>query len=290
MRELQELARRLLADSTVKVVVGWEEGPRGIRPAFVTDPDRADRLVFDERCTHNLASYLSPRRPHLARLGRPAVVVKGCDARAVAGLIRESQIKREDVVIIGVRCGGVLADPSIREPLSAETVAGRCPGCQAREPHLADHLVGETRSEPPGNGRREARIAELEALTPQERWWFWQAEFARCVRCNACREVCPMCFCERCVADKTQPQWIESSPHARGNFAWHVARALHQAGRCVDCVECERACPADIPLGLLNRKVAQVVERRFGHRASDDPEVPAPIGVFKLDDAQEFIL
>jgi Na+-translocating ferredoxin:NAD+ oxidoreductase RnfC subunit len=92
------------------------------------------------------------------------------------------------------------------------------------------------------------------------------------------------------VADKTQPQWIESSPHPRGNLAWHVARALHQAGRCVDCGECERACPADIPLGLLNRKMARVVEQRFGYRAGDDPAAPAPIGVFKLDDAQEFIL
>ena len=99
-----------------------------------------------------------------------------------------------------------------------------------------------------------------------------------------------MCFCERCVADKTQPQWIESSPHPRGNLAWHVTRALHQAGRCVDCGECQRACPADIPLGLLNRKLARVVAERFDYRPTDDPSVAAPIGAFRKDDAQEFIL
>jgi formate dehydrogenase (coenzyme F420) beta subunit len=290
MKALQDVARTLLVEGTVQVVIGWEEGPRGARPAFVTDPAHADRLVFDRRCTHNLAAYLSPRRSHLARLGKRAVVVKGCDARAVAGLIRETQIKREDVVIIGVRCGGVLADPASPEALTADTVAERCPGCDAREPHLADHLVGELPPEPPGRARRDERIAELEAMTAAERWAFWTGELARCVRCNACREVCPMCFCERCVADKTQPQWLESSPHPRGNLAWHLIRALHQAGRCVDCGECVRACPADIPLGLLNRKVARVVADRFDHRPSDDPAAPAPVGTFSLSDKQEFIL
>jgi len=91
------------------------------------------------------------------------------------------------------------------------------------------------------------------------------------------------------VADKTQPAWIESSPHGRGNLAWHLTRAIHQAGRCVACGECQRACPADIPLGLLNKKLAHVVAERFGYRAGDDPAVPAPVGAFRLDDAQEFI-
>lgn len=99
-----------------------------------------------------------------------------------------------------------------------------------------------------------------------------------------------MCFCERCVADKTQPQWVESSPHPRGAFAWAVTRALHQAGRCVDCGECERACPVDIPLGLLNRKLARVAAENYGHAATDDPSVPSPVGAFRKDDPQEFIL
>ena len=99
-----------------------------------------------------------------------------------------------------------------------------------------------------------------------------------------------MCFCERCVADKSVPQWIETSSHPRANLAWHITRALHQAGRCSDCGECERACPADIPLGLLNRKLGMVVEERYSCRVTDDPNQAAPIGAFKLNDSQEFIL
>jgi len=291
MQELRDLASRLLGDGTVGVVVGYEEGPRGVRPAFVTDAADADRLVFDRRCVQNLAVYLSPRRGHLARLGKKAVVVKGCDARAVAGLLREKQIARQDVVVLGVRCGGVLRHESGNgEALTAQTVADRCSGCDCREPRLADHVVGDLPPSPPVSTRRADRMEEIERMSPQERWDRWQRELQRCVRCHACREVCPMCFCERCVADKTVPSWIESSPHGRGNLAWHLTRALHQAGRCCDCGECERACPANIPLGLLNRKLAQVVEERFGYRVTDDPAVPAPIGRYEPNDAQEFIL
>ena len=127
MNEIRELAQSLLADGTVKAVIGYEEGPLGVRPAFVTSPADAAKLIFDSRCVHNLATYLNPRRQHLAQLGKPvAVVVKGCDARAVAGLIRECQVKREEVVIIGVRCGGVVSDPGMAAELTPDTVSDRC--------------------------------------------------------------------------------------------------------------------------------------------------------------------
>jgi ferredoxin len=277
MQALQELARKLLADKAVNVVIGWENGPRGPRPVFVTQPENAHRLIFDARCVHNLATYLNPRRAQLAPLGKKAVVVKGCDARAVAGLIRETQLKREDVVVIGVRCGGVVRSPSGAAELTDATVSPRCAGCDSREPKLADHLVGELPPAPPSPKGGDP-VAKLEAMTHEQRWEFWQKELERCVRCHACREVCPMCFCDRCIADKSMPQWIESSSHPRANLA------------CVGCGECTRACPTDIPLGLILRKLHNVIEERFGFRPTDDPSVPGPVGAYRLDDKQEFIL
>jgi len=299
MNALRDLARKLLADGTVKLVIGWEaadaptwpdEGPRGVRPSFVTRPEDAGRLLFDSRCVHNLATYLGPRRTHLRKLGRPALVVKGCDARAVAGLLRENQLAREDVVLIGVRCGGVVREPSLGPELTEENVSDRCAGCPDREPKLFDHLVGALPPPPPATTRRADRLAALRAMSPAERRAFWAEALSGCVRCYACRETCPMCFCVQCLADRNRPQWIDTSPTPRGNLAWHLTRALHQAGRCVDCLECERACPEGIPLGLLGRHVADVVERRFGYVAGQDPAVPAPMGVYRSDDQEEFIL
>lgn len=289
MNDLRELAGALLTEGSVDVVIGWEGGPNGARPAFITRPEDASRLIFDARCVHNLAAYLSPRRAHVRRLGRPAVVVKPCDVKAVAVLLRESQIRREDFVLIGTRCGGVLATPDTLEPLTADNVSDRCPTCEAREPEHCDHVVGEAQPPPPGECRRDAMLDRLEAMTPAERWAFWQAEFQRCVRCDACRMVCPLCVCERCVTEKSRPQWIEPSAHPTGVLAWQMTRAQHHAGRCSDCGECARVCPAGIPLDLLNREVARIVLRRFDYRGTADPSVPGLIGVFRADDDQEFI-
>ena len=152
MKALQELAKKLLEEKTVQVVIGWDQGPHGVRPAFITKPEQAERLIFDTRCVHNLATYLSPRRNHLVTLGKKAIVVKGCDARAVAGLIRETQVKREDVVIIGVRCGGVVGDPMGDGKLTEKSPIGSLLGLR---------LQGAQAGRPPGRG------ATSRARTPQ---------------------------------------------------------------------------------------------------------------------------
>ena len=106
MKELRELARKLLAEGTVKAVIGYERGPHGVRPAIVTDAAGTERLVFDDHCVQNLAAYLSPRRAAVRALGPLAMVVKPCDARAAVVLERETQLDRKSVVLLGMRCGG----------------------------------------------------------------------------------------------------------------------------------------------------------------------------------------
>ncbi|MBN1959951.1 MAG: 4Fe-4S dicluster domain-containing protein [Deltaproteobacteria bacterium] len=305
MQQLIEVARQLLTDKVVDVVIGYEQGAFGVRPAFISDVASCAQLIFDNRCVHNLVSYLSPRRTHLAHFQRKAIVAKGCDIRAIAALVREGQLKREQIIIIAPRCGGVGRNASLNKPqqLEVNTVAPRCANCTVREPRaasakdtaehkeiLADYVVGEVQAPPPIAVDRDARINALDAMSIQERWQYWQGELERCIRCHACREVCPTCFCVQCLADKTQPQWIESSPHARGNLMWQFNRMMHQAGRCVDCGECERACPVGIPLSLLVGKMAKVVKERFDYQVSSDPTVPTPIGTYNQEDKQEFIL
>ena len=73
-------------------------------------------------------------------------------------------------------------------------------------------------------------------------------------------------------------------------MSWHLIRALHLAGRCVGCGECERACPVGIPLSLLNRKMAEVAAESFDFTANDDVDNVSPIGAFRSDDHEDFIL
>ena len=155
MQALRDLAKDLLTRGEVAVVIGWEEGPRGVRPAFVTRPEDADRLVFDARCVQNLATYLNPRRTQIDAMGKPAVCVKGCDARAVAGLVRESQIKRDDVVLIGLRCSGVRLEADGPACAKPGELSPRCAGCDALE--TGRHGPRGRRDGPPRRGPRLRR-------------------------------------------------------------------------------------------------------------------------------------
>lgn len=275
---LRAKARELLEQGAVQVVVGYGEGsiPGAIRPRFVTDPAQVDSLVWNEQCSLNLSTYLT--RAEVQKLGKIGLVVKPCDERSVVGLLQENQIARDSVVLIGMGCHGLSEGGNLAE---------KCSRCEKRAPVFADHVIGEPSGETRDAGDDE--IAQLEAMSSAERWNYWQAQFARCLRCYACRAACPMCNCDRCLADKTQPRWIPAEADARGNMTWHIVRALHQAGRCVGCNACVQACPAGVRLDLINRKLAQLVQEAFDYVPGSDLNATPPLTMYREDDNQDFI-
>ncbi len=269
---LRQRCRQLLADGTVKVVIGY--GTRG--PVCVTKPEDVGRMVWNNQCSSNLTTYL--KRKEARKLGRAAIVVKVCDERALVVLEKESQLDRKDLHVIGMACNG-MGQP-------------KCATCDVRVPRFADEVIGEVA---PGFNLASAALrggAALEALLakpPAERMAYWSREFERCVKCYACRQVCPLCYCERCIVDKNRPTVIDPSPTVKGNFAWHITRAFHLAGRCIGCDECTRACPAGIDLRLLNLSLAKAAEEHFGYRAGINRDVEPLIGTYSLQDKENFI-
>ncbi len=267
--ELREVCRKLLAEGTVKVVIGY--GARG--PVVVTRPEDAERLVWNNRCFSNLTAYL--KRKEIKALGKAAVIVKACDEKSLVELEKEAQFARKDSHVIGMACEGV------GQP--------KCAHCTARTPRFADVTLGVAADPEPQSSPSPDRFAALMAMPPAERMAFWTEEFNRCVKCYACRQVCPMCYCERCIVDKNRPIAIDPAPSTKGNFAWHIARAFHLAGRCVGCGECSRACPAGIDLALLNISLHIAAQKNFGYEAGIDPKAEPVIGSYTLHDTEAFI-
>ncbi len=276
---LQRAAAELLSEGKVAVVIGYGlNGESFSPPVFVRKPEEAERLVFDHRCFGNLAVYLS--KNDVRKMGRIGVVVKGCDLRAIRVLLREHVVKHDDIVLIGVPCFGQ-GDPLLH----------KCSVCEQRNPEGCDILVGEPVEQPQIDPQlRYKDAADHDGRSLEERWEFWSGQLSKCIRCYACRNVCPLCYCKRCITEKTIPQWIESSAHLRGNIAWNVARAFHLTGRCVNCGECERACPMDIPLGAINQKVARLMDEWFDFQSGLSSEQKAPFTTFNVDDPETGIL
>ncbi|MDR0327326.1 MAG: 4Fe-4S dicluster domain-containing protein [Planctomycetaceae bacterium] len=281
--QLLEKAAELLTDKKVSVVIGYGELETGeIGPVFVTSPHQTDRLLWNEQCTHNLTVYLT--RKEVKKLGKPAVIVKGCDAKTLAVLESENQIDRDNIVVIGVTCSGIQVRGKMQD---------KCLACDVQQPPHYDMVIGDEISGDAVSGKtkadRYAKLARLSSMTTDQRLEYWKGEFARCIKCYACRQNCPLCYCEVCVADKNRPTRIDTSATLKGNFAWNILRAFHLAGRCVGCSACTNACPAGIDLDLLNLTLAKAAEDNFHFRSGMKRHVEPLIGTFSPDDQENFI-
>jgi len=265
MEALKQKALELLQSGDVKAVLGYAVGTAGTRrPHFARTPEQAERLVLDEACTQNLATYLTRRE--VKRLGRLAVVALPATLRAALQLTAEHQLRDGDALFLVPEAGGL------------KTLAT---GSEIEE-HLA--LKADAMGE-----KDRALIERLRAMTREERWAFWKSELSRCVKCYACRSSCPMCYCEHCTMDCNRPQWVPVASHALGNLEYHMVRAMHLAGRCVECGECGRACPVGIPVHLLTFVAEESTARQFGQRAGHSAKLDYALSTFKPDDKETFI-
>lgn len=308
---IRDIARKLLSEGTVNVVVGHQDAgmPMRTRPAFVRSADDADLLVWNAHCETNLANYI----PRLAgeRIG---IVAKGCDSRSIVNAITEGRTTREAVHVIGVPCDGLIDRRAAERTLGAEvlsaelhgdTVALRgrraettapladllcecCVACRHQNPVLADEVAGEPLPERP-DVDEFAAVDEIEAKSPDERWAIFAEEASKCIRCYACKNACPLCFCEHCFVENTKPQWIPGGVRPSDVQVFLITRALHAAGRCVDCGACDRACPMGVRIRMLNKKMDKSVRARFGHEAGMDLAGKPPLATYCEDDAEDFM-
>jgi formate dehydrogenase subunit beta len=311
LSDLHSEAARILKENIVDAVIGFETGtlPMRSRPVCIRRPDGAKELVMDGFCRNNLATYLA-HRPAGERTG---IVCRGCESRAVRALVIEQQLDRSRLYLIGVPCRGILDEPKILSAINEEvhwareeeaivvlgTLSGEvrleranllhdaCRRCRFPEPVGVDIRLGPQEA-PAFCEAGQNQVAAFEALDADARHAFFAAETARCIRCYACRQACPMCYCTQCFVDHNAPRWIESGVSPAGTQGWHLMRAFHQTGRCVSCGACERACPMAIPMTYLTDKLNFEVEKTYGFVAGQDDQRPPPFASFSVDDAGRF--
>lgn len=324
---LRETAEELLREKKVDIFLGYEKATLPFRttPLFLTSSSEVKRLAWNPFCTANLAVYL-PRlfaapanEKEAEEMEQPTVgiVLKGCDTRAAAVLIQERQVPRDKLVLVGVACGGMVDRRRVEVTLDKhdalgagedangnvhavvedgtevtlpreDIIATACLECRSATPSIYDVLLGEpVEAKDPDAARRHT--AELESKALDARWAHLQETFSKCIRCNACRQACPMCYCKECLMDQARPRWLGAGTDFSDIAIYHLVRALHLAGRCTECGACQRACPMGIDTRLLVCKLNQEVEDLYGYTPGEAIDKTPPLSDFAMDDPQDFL-
>ncbi len=278
---MRNKAKELLKDKQVELIIGYQRSPDGIcaKPCFIDKETDTDLLIWDTYCVYNLSNYL---KEYAGR--KVGVIAKACDSKSIVVLLQENQLKRQDLFIIGVECRGVVDE-------KGAGFAQKCKSCLSSNIPIYDYLIKEREQtrKPLEDDDEYEPIRKIEAKVLLERFKFWQQEFKSCIRCYACRQICPLCYCPKCVADQTQPSWFSKAANLTGNFSWNVTRAMHLAGRCIDCGECERACPAGIPLREINKKIEKDIKELFKYQAGANQEQKPFFACFEKSDPEDWI-
>jgi len=267
MNNLQSRTKELLESKTVQVIIGYEAGSKGkARPAFITDPEKTDRLIYDDRCVQNLAVYLTKKEAK--QLGKMGILATLPGMRSILMLISEQQVFAESIVVLGISTDGKLLD-------------------------FADMKVMQSyieKSDLNNPAKEQELINKLNSLSLAEKFDYWQQELSKCIKCYACRQACPMCYCTRCTVECNQPQWIPVQSNTHGNMDWHILRAMHLAGRCISCGECGRACPVGIPCHLLTMQLVDQVHNYFKVYAGTSEKMSSVMSTFEPNDKESFII
>jgi len=315
-QKMRETAKLALKNGEVEKIIGWKKGDTydDSYPIFITNVDEADSLIWDNFCVNNLSKYLIKQLDDNKKVG---IFLKGCDALGFNQLLKDNRIERDKVVIYGIGCPGMIDPAKVKKEglhkgiLSVKRIGdelifikkdgniavptrdfeySKCLRCKYPNPVVYDQLISEVETRKINLLEKYTDIEEIEALPSEERFDYWSKQFSKCIRCNACRNICPACSCVKCIFDNNKAGVSGKANVDSEDQFYHIIRAYHVAGRCVECGECSRICPAGIPLHKLNRKIIKDINELYGeYDAGVDPSIEAPIGTYKLDDRDSFI-
>jgi formate dehydrogenase (coenzyme F420) beta subunit len=327
-KKIREEAKKLLADKKVDVVIGYERGtlPLTATPCFVSDENDAGKLVFDATCVQNLAKYahdiISSHRdsqkkvkPEDRKKKVVGIVARGCTTRSLVIQLQERQYNRDDIVILGVPCEGYIDGKKLGIAMAGEEIldgsiaggqvtvktaggekkvsvndvlADNCLTCRFNNPVVSDVMAGDPAPAKAADKEYE-KVDAFEKLSTEERWNYFVKEMNKCIRCYACRNACPSCYCKVCFVEQSMPQFVGMGADQTDTQVFQLLRTFHMVGRCVDCGSCISVCPMGVDLRNFLKKLDKDALELFEHRAGAALEEVPPLSTYRENDKEDFI-
>jgi formate dehydrogenase subunit beta len=285
-KQLEDICKKLLDEEKVEVILAYTAGEfeNNTAPLFIKKHEEIEKLKYDEYCNPNLAKYLLENR------GKVGIVAKPCDARAIVMYIAENQVARDDIYIIGMECSGMKTIDGSLSP--------GCDECDVHVPPLFDILVKndgeivewEQHTNDCGVVGYEASInagtSDCSDCKEDRTLERFKRELDKCILCFACRQACYGCYCPVCFIDRSMPGWIPADLGMGAKMTYHLGRAMHLAGRCVECGACERVCPSGVKIRYLIKEITGFCKDVYGYRAGIDPKGSPVLATFDKDDKE----
>lgn len=238
---IKQLVKQWLENKSVDIFLAYRDVdghpvPHGYTLRNIEDLEQM--VESDSRYSlEKLAMKINKRHPDKV-IG---MIARDCSKRALNVLAVWNQLEPEAVKTIDVNCC-----PSRLKSHAA------CSYLEPEKPGEAKLLFGLDQN---------SGVEEAEVPVKEDRFSRWMYEMQKCIKCYGCRNICPVCFCKECSLEHTD--LIHSGRLPPEVPIFHLVRATHMAGRCIDCGLCEEACPMDIPLRLLYSKVNRIVSDVF---------------------------
>ena len=122
-KKIRAVAKQALINKDVDKILGWKKGDLWSEsyPAFITKAEEADTLIWDLFCINNLSKFLIKELQKHDKIG---IFIKGCDSTSFNQLLKDHRINRDDVILYGIPCEGMVDPEKIKKIMLNDRVTG----------------------------------------------------------------------------------------------------------------------------------------------------------------------